>query len=241
MSRTPSSGVDYAERILGAQPTERQRAEISQAMLKHGIATDHPVLGVICEMILYRDKMENYVARIEAASKVANNAQTIVSDKEEKIKTHLASLTARIGEMEEAARQRLEQPIREFEQEMNAKRDKLEKQLQEAVEKERQDIYKYENEVRSKLNQAMWRSALSFRWGAILAAGGLGLGLGLGFGGGWGLWHSPQTYTEVTCEAAGGNILNFIGSNKEVTGYRCAFPAAKDLPAPPPLPPASKR
>lgn len=180
MSGTPTSGVDYAERILGAQPTERQRAEVSQAMLRHGIAPDHPVLGIICEMILYRDQMDKYVARIEGASKVANDARAVISDREKKIETHLANISTKMAEMEQEARKRLEQPLRDFENEMKDKRDKHENALRDAVERERGDIYKYEEEARRRLSQAMWRSALSFRWGAILAVLGIGLGVGLG-------------------------------------------------------------
>lgn len=180
MSGTPTSGVDYAVRILGAQPTERQRAEVSQAMLRHGIAPDHPMLGVICEMILYRDQMDKYVVRMEAASKIANDARAVINDREKKIETHLANLSARMAEMEQAARERLEQPLRDFEKEMKEKRDKQEKELQEWISIRQRKILENDLETSRRLNEAAWRTALSFRWGAILAAGGFGLGIALG-------------------------------------------------------------
>lgn len=68
------------------------------------------------------------------------------------------------------------------------------------------------------------------------------IGMALGLGTGWLLWNPPMSYTKATCEAAGGNVVNIMGGkdDKDVIGYRCGFPAAKDIPPPPPSP-SSKR
>lgn len=66
------------------------------------------------------------------------------------------------------------------------------------------------------------------------------IGMALGLGTGWLLWNPPMSYTKATCEAAGGNVVNIMGGkdDKDIIGYRCGFPAAKDIPPPPPLPPS---
>lgn len=212
---TPASTVDYVERILGKLPTEKAKADVLAAQSRHGIDRDHPVLGVICEMILYREQMDGLLKRAEGAAQRCELASQATSTAAATLAAEGKAIAERVATAEKAARQRLEEPVRSLEAELKARRAKLDQDAEHELRERRTELLRREHALSERARSVAWSEAMSFRKGLLLMLA----GLGIAFGGGvwvafqWG--HVPGSI--LSCTVA----QDFVDPNTGLRWLRC--------------------